>query len=158
MCTGFSLSTSITPMKQAPISVFDMWKVTHSQCFRLIVLGLRQKSQGWVSHNQSNVKEKQEMCSTSDSLRVRGEHKQLDKAQTERWVVVFPDDRRDEEDFAVGGQQQGSEEQVELHFLTLKTTHHRPEEAQHAAAEGWQFCRTNRIRFEKDHKIKGKTH
>lgn len=77
---------------------------------------------------------------TSDSLWVWGEHKQLDEAQTERGVVVLPDDSRDEEDLAVAGQQQGSEEQAELEG----PAHHRPKEAQHAAAEPWELYATNR--------------
>lgn len=77
---------------------------------------------------------------TSDSLWVWGEHKQLDEAQAERGVVVLPDDSRDEEDLAVAGQQQGSEEQAELEG----PAHHRPKEAQHAAAEPWELYATNR--------------
>lgn len=60
-----------------------------------------------------NVYEPNIQCSgTSDSLGVWGEHKYFDEAQTERGVVVFPDDSRNEEDFSVAGQQQGSEEQA----------------------------------------------
>lgn len=73
---------------------------------------------------------------TSDSLWVWGEHKQLDEAQTQWGVVMLPDYSRDEEDFAVAREQQGSEEQVELEG----PAHRRPKEAQHATAERWQLC------------------
>lgn len=77
---------------------------------------------------------------TSDSLRVWGEHKQLDEAQAERGVVVFPDHSRDEEDLAVAGQQQGPEKQEELKV----PAQHCPKEAEHAAAECWELYVTQR--------------
>lgn len=48
---------------------------------------------------------------------------------------MLPDDSGDEEDFAVARQQQGSEEQAELHGLTLQTADHHPKETQHSATE-----------------------
>ena len=81
---------------------------------------------------------------TSDSLGVWGEHKQFEEAQTERGVVVLPDDSGDQEDFAITGQQQPSEEQAELQGSALQETHHRPEEAEHTAAERRQLYKTNR--------------
>lgn len=83
---------------------------------------------------------KQICVPTSDGLRVRGEHKQFDEGQTERGVVVLPDDSGDEEDLAITGQQQGSEEKAELEG----PAHHRPKEAQHAAAERRQLCTSRR--------------
>lgn len=80
------------------------------------------------------------MPPTSDGLWVGGEHKQPDEAQTERGVVVLPDDHGDEEHFPVAGQQQGSEEQPELNCPTLQTSHPPPKEPQCAAAERQQLC------------------
>ena len=53
---------------------------------------------------------------------------------------MLPDDSRDEEDFAVAGQQQGPEEQAELHRPSLQTANPQPKEAQHGAAERRQLC------------------
>lgn len=52
---------------------------------------------------------------------------------------MFPDDSRDEEDLAVAGEQQGSDEQAEIEGPTLQTTHHHPKKAQHTAEERWQL-------------------
>lgn len=54
---------------------------------------------------------------------------------------MLPDDSGDEEDLAVAGQQQSSEEQAELEGPALQPTH-RPEERQHAAAERHQLYTT----------------
>lgn len=53
---------------------------------------------------------------------------------------MLPDDGRDEEDFTVAGQQQRSEQQVELRAPSLQTGLPQPEERQHAAAERRQLC------------------
>lgn len=79
-------------------------------------------------------------CRTSDGLRVWGEHKQFDEAQAKWGVVVLPDDSGDEENFAVAGEQQGSEEQAEIYGPTLQTNHHQPQEPQHPSAEPRQLC------------------
>lgn len=51
---------------------------------------------------------------TSDGLGVGCEHKQLDESEAERGVLMLPDDRWDEEDLSVAGQQQRSEEKSQL--------------------------------------------
>lgn len=72
---------------------------------------------------------------TSDGLQVGGEHKQLDEAQTERGVVVFPDNSGDEEDLAITGKQQGPEEEAELRGLSQ----HRPQKEHRSTAESQEL-------------------
>lgn len=57
---------------------------------------------------------------------------------------MLPDDSGDQEDLAVAGQQQSSEEQAELQGSALQETHHQPEEAEHTAAERPQLYKNHR--------------